>query len=260
MMNSITEILELLKNQKVSIEEAEKLIKANLIEEVGDLAKLDINRHVRTGIPEVIYAKNKEKNILINIVKSFIEKKQFAVISRYNEEQKQYLIENFSGKNDLEMEINDLAKIMVIKNKAFLFPEKNGIIGIITAGTSDIPIAEEAKIIAKIMGCKVLTSYDIGIAGIHRLFKPLGTMIKEGVHIIVACAGMEGTLPGLVSALVDVPVIGVPVSSGYGLGADGKGALITMLQSCSPGLLVVNIDNGFGAGASAALIANKIGK
>ncbi|MHA1687983.1 MAG: nickel pincer cofactor biosynthesis protein LarB, partial [Promethearchaeota archaeon] len=176
MMNSITEILELLKNQKVSIEEAEKLIKANLIEEVGDLAKLDINRHVRTGIPEVIYAKNKEKNILINIVKSFIEKKQFAVISRYNEEQKQYLIENFSGKNDLEMEINDLAKIMVIKNKAFLFPEKNGIIGIITAGTSDIPIAEEAKIIAKIMGCKVLTSYDIGIAGIHRLFKPLGTM------------------------------------------------------------------------------------
>ncbi|MHA1689423.1 MAG: AIR carboxylase family protein, partial [Promethearchaeota archaeon] len=87
-----------------------------------------------------------------------------------------------------------------------------------------------------------------------------GTMIKEGVHIIVVCAGMEGTLPGLVSALVDVPVIGVPVSSGYGLGADGKGALITMLQSCSPGLLVVNIDNGFGAGASAALIANKIGK
>ncbi|MHA1805869.1 MAG: nickel pincer cofactor biosynthesis protein LarB [Promethearchaeota archaeon] len=260
MMNGIKETLELLKNQKISVEEAEKLLKANFIEEVGDLAKLDVNRHVRTGIPEVIYAKNKEKNILINIVKSFLEKKQFAVISRYNEEQKQYLMETFSGKTDLEMEINDLAKTMVIKTKTFSFPEKKGIIGIITAGSSDIPVAEEAKTIAKIMGCRVLTSYDIGIAGIHRLFKPLSTMIKKGVHVIIVCAGMEGTLPGVVSALVDVPVIGVPISSGYGIGADGKGALITMLQSCSPGLLVVNIDNGFGAGASAALIANKIGK
>jgi hypothetical protein len=110
------------------------------------------------------------------------------------------------------------------------------------------------------MGCEVFTGYDVGIAGFHRIFKPLSDMIKNEVDVIIVIAGMEGTLPGVVAALVDVPVIGVPVSSGYGLGAKGKGALTTMLQSCSPGLLVVNIDNGFGAGASAALIANKISK
>ncbi|MBY8983334.1 MAG: AIR carboxylase family protein, partial [Candidatus Lokiarchaeota archaeon] len=100
--------------------------------------------------------------------------------------------------------------------------------------------------------------YDVGIAGLHRIFKPLSNMIQEKVDVIIVCAGMEGTLPGVVAALVDVPIIGVPVSSGYGFGEKGKGALITMLQSCSPGLVVVNIDNGFGAGASAALIANRV--
>ena len=110
------------------------------------------------------------------------------------------------------------------------------------------------------MGCEVITSYDIKIAGIHRIFSPLSDMVKKGAHVVIVCAGMEGTLPGVVASLVDVPVIGVPISSGYGLGANGKGALITMLQSCSPGLLVVNIDDGFGAGVSAAMIANKIAK
>ncbi|TFF88377.1 MAG: nickel pincer cofactor biosynthesis protein LarB, partial [Promethearchaeota archaeon] len=142
--------------------------------------------------------------------------------------------------------------------RSYEFPRKGGKIGLITAGSSDIPIAEEAKVISEAMGCEVFTSYDIGIAGIHRIFEPLSEMIQKGAHIIIVCAGMEGTLPGVVAALVDVPVIGVPISSGYGLGEKGQGALITMLQSCSPGLLVVNIDNGFGAGASAALIANKI--
>ena len=110
------------------------------------------------------------------------------------------------------------------------------------------------------MGCEVISSYDIGIAGMHRIFTPLSQMIQKGVNVIIVCAGMEGTLPGVIAALVDIPVIGVPISSGYGLGASGEGALITMLQSCSPGLLVVNIDNGFGAAASAAIIANKMNK
>ena len=148
----------------------------------------------------------------------------------------------------------------MVKEKSFRFEKKKGVVGIITAGTSDIPVAEEAKEILISMGCEVMASYDVGIAGVHRIFSPLSKMIKEGVHVIIVCAGMEGTLPGVVAFLVDVPVIGVPISSGYGLGANGKGALITMLQSCSPGLVVVNIDNGFGAGASAALIANKMAK
>jgi len=183
---------------------------------------------------------------------------KFAIISRYAEKQKELIVKIFRIDNRYDIEINELGKIIVIKEKSFNFPKRGGIIGIITAGSSDILVAEEAKVTAMAMGCEVLTSYDVGIAGVHRIFAPLSEMIKKNVHVIIVCAGMEGTLPGVVAALVDIPVIGVPISTGYGMGEKGKGALITMLQSCSPGLLVVNIDNGFGAGASAALIANKI--
>ena len=257
-MDNIKEILKKLLEKECSLEEAEKLLKANLIEEVGDLAKLDIFRKTRTGIPEVIFAQNKEPQIIIDIIENFLKTNKFAIISRYIEKQREFIVETFGNENKYDIEINNLGKIIIIKEKPFNFAKKGGIIGIITAGSSDILVAEEAKVIAIAMGCEVLTSYDVGIAGIHRIFTPLSNMIKKGVHVIIVCAGMEGTLPGIVAALVDIPVIGVPISSGYGMGEKGKGALITMLQSCSPGLLVVNIDNGLGAGASAALIANKI--
>ena len=257
-MSEIREILARLLENQISINEAEKLLKANLIEEVGDLAKLDIFRKTRTGTPEVIFAQNKESQIVIDIIKAFLNKKKFAIVSRYNEEQNNLIHQTFGSNEKYIIEVNELGKIIIIREKTYTFPRKGGKIGIITAGSSDIPIAVEAKIITEAMGCEVITSYDVGIAGIHRIFSPLRDMIKYGVHVIIVCAGMEGTLPGVVAALVDVPVIGVPISSGYGIGEKGKGALITMLQSCSPGLLVVNIDNGFGAGASAAIIANKI--
>ena len=257
-MSDIKDILTKLLEKKMSIEEAERLLRANHVEEVGDLAKLDIFRKIRTGTPEVIFAQNKEPEMVIEITKKFLQSKQFAIISRYNVDQKILIDKTFEKAENYDIDINDLGKILVIKEKSYEFPKKDGIVGIITAGSSDIPVAIEAEVIAEAMGCKVITTYDVGIAGIHRIFTPLSEMIKKGVHIIIVCAGMEGTLPGLVAALVDVPVIGVPISSGYGMGEKGKGALITMLQSCSPGLLVVNIDNGFGAGASAAMIANKI--
>ena len=259
-MVDIKDILKQLIENKCSLEEAEKLLKAKHIEEVGDLAKLDIFRKTRIGIPEVIYAQNKDSQMLINISGRFLKVNKFAIISRYNEEQKNELLKTFGDHDKHDFEANDLGKIIIIKEKPFDFPKKNGMIGIITAGSSDIPVAEEAKAVSIAMGCEVLTSYDVGIAGVHRIFSPLSDMIKKGVHVIIVCAGMEGTLPGVVASLVDIPVIGVPISSGYGMGEKGKGALVTMLQSCSPGLLVVNIDNGFGAGASAALIANKIAK
>ncbi len=255
-MSEIKEILIKLLEKEISLEEAEKLLKANLIEEVGDLAKLDIFRKTRTGIPEVVYAQNKDPQLLIDIITGFLKSKKFAIVSRYNEEQKNSILEKFS-KNYI-IDVNELGRIIIIKEDSYKFIEQGGIVGLITAGSSDIPVAVEAKSIAKAMGCKIISSYDVGIAGIHRIFTPLSKMIKSGVHVIIVCAGMEGTLPGVVAALVNVPVIGVPISSGYGMGEKGKGALITMLQSCSPGLLVVNIDNGFGAGASAAIIANKI--
>lgn len=257
-MDDIREILNRLLRKECSIEEAENLLKANAIEEVGDFAKLDIFRKVRTGIIEVIYAENKKPEVTLDIIDSFLKKSKFAIVSRYKDEFVSLISKKFDNDEFYSVDINQYAKILVVKEKTYKFEKKGGKIGIITAGSSDIPVAEEAKVIAESMGCEVITSYDLGIAGIHRLFTPLSEMIKSGIQVIVVCAGMEGTLPGVVAALVNIPVIGVPISSGYGLGAKGLGALTTMLQSCSPGLLVVNIDNGFGAGASAALIANKI--
>ena len=212
---------------------------------------------MRTGIVEVIFAENKTPKMVIEIIRTFLKTKRFTIVSRFTEEQKSIIYNEFNDNKDLSVEVNELAKTIVVKFKNFEFEKTGGKIGVITAGSSDIPVAEEAKIIAQSMGCEVISSYDLGIAGIHRIFNPLSEMIKNGVQVIIVCAGMEGTLPGVVAALVDIPVIGVPVSSGYGLGEKGLGALTTMLQSCSPGLLVVNIDNGFGAGASAALIANQ---
>jgi hypothetical protein len=259
-MDEISEILKKLLNKEISQQEAEKLVRANLIEQVGELAQLDIFRKTRTGVPEVIFAQNKATLLLIDIIASFLKNKQFAVISRYSIDQKEEIHKKFGVNKLYDLAVNELAKIIIVKEKKFNFPKKSGKVGIITAGSSDIPVAEEAKVISEVMGCTVYKSYDVGIAGFHRIFAPLSDMIRKEVAVIVVCAGMEGTLPGVVAALVDIPVIGVPVSSGYGLGEKGKGALTTMLQSCSPGLLVVNIDNGFGAGASAALIANKISR
>jgi NCAIR mutase (PurE)-related protein len=257
-MENIRDILNKLLDKSCSIKEAEQLLKANIIEEVGDLAKLDVFRKQRTGIVEVIYAANKPPKMVQEIVNSFLKRNKFAIVSRYTAEQKVLLVKQFEVNEQYKLVLNELAKIIIIKDKDFSFIRRGGKIGIITAGSSDIPVAEEAKIIAEAMGCDITTSYDLGIAGIHRLFEPLSNMIRKGIKVLIVCAGMEGTLPGVVAALVDVPVIGVPVSSGYGLGEKGIGALTTMLQSCSPGLLVVNIDNGFGAGASAALIANNM--
>ena len=257
-MSNIKRILEKLIKEEITINDAEDLLKANLIKSVEDLVKLDVFRETRTGIPEVIFAEKKDPKLLLEIIISFLEENQFIIISRFTSKQKLLIIEEYKANEKYNIEIYEPGKIIIIKEKNFNFPKRKGIIGIITAGTSDIPIAEEAKIIARAMGCNVISCYDVGIAGLHRIFKPLSNMIQEKVDVIIVCAGMEGTLPGVVAALVDVPIIGVPVSSGYGFGEKGKGALITMLQSCSPGLVVVNIDNGFGAGASAALIANRV--
>ncbi len=126
------------------------------------------------------------------------------------------------------------------------------------AGTSDIPVAEEARIVAEEMGCEVMTAYDVGVAGIHRLFLPLKGMIEKDVDTIIVVAGREGALPTVVAGIVDIPIIAVPTSIGYGLGEKGVSALTAMLQACSLGLAVVNIDNGVAAGTIASLIANRI--
>jgi NCAIR mutase (PurE)-related protein len=145
--------------------------------------------------------------------------------------------------------------MLVAKNFSFLANDDKSKIGIMTAGTADIGVAEEARLIAKAMGCSSLLSYDVGIAGIHRLFPMLKEMISQDVDAIIVIAGMEGALPSVVSSLVDIPVIAVPTSTGYGFGSNGVASLGTMLQSCTLGMAVMNIDNGIGAGAFAATIS-----
>jgi NCAIR mutase (PurE)-related protein len=137
-------------------------------------------------------------------------------------------------------------------------PRTGGRLAVITAGTSDLPAAHEARMVAEEMGCEVTLIADVGVAGLHRLFAPLRQVLDEGVHAIVVAAGMDGALPSVVSGLVPVPVIGLPTSTGYGFGGQGEAALMSMLQTCAPGLVVVNIDNGVGAGATAALMANRV--
>jgi NCAIR mutase (PurE)-related protein len=154
-----------------------------------------------------------------------------------------------------KLDYNKKAGILVVKNRTVKIMGK---IGIITAGTSDIGVAEEARVVAEEAGCQVFTAYDVGVAGIHRLFSHVRKMLEEDVKVIIVVAGMEGALPSVVAGLVDVPVLGVPTSVGYGVGEGGFTALYAMLQSCAPGIAVVNIDNGFGAGVFAATILKSI--
>ena len=244
----------------MSEEDVLKQLKIDYLEKIGNYVQLDMLRMERTGFPEIIYAQTKQNDVLINLITKYLQSKDFILISRMREDQypllEKFIIEN----SQFELNINKKGNIEKIYVPTEEKPRSKGKIGLITAGTSDIAIAEEIKMIAETMQCEVLTSYDVGIAGFHRIFEPLKEMIEKEVDVIVVAAGMEGTLPGVVSALVDIPVIGGPTSNGYGYKGKGEGALTTMLQSCSPGLTVVNIDNGVGAAASAILIAKRAHK
>lgn len=251
------EILEKLLGGEIPIEKAEKLLQINTMNEIEDVT-LDIRREIRTGIPEVVWSEGKTSAKVVEIASALLEREGRAIISRTSEEQMEVLRGAFS--DECELQVNEKAGLIVARRRGFQPPRLDRKIGIMTAGTSDVMVAEEAKVIAEEMGCDVLTAYDVGIAGFHRHIKPLMRMVEEGVDAIVVVAGMEGALPSVVASLVDVPVIGVPTSVGYGFGAGGIGALTAMLQSCAPGLCVVNIDNGFGAGAYAALIAKRVAK
>ncbi len=245
------EILRRFANGKISIEEACKELKLESIRKVKDFARIDVNRPHRTGIPEIIFAEGKSSDEVADIAMAHATAKGFALISRVRDagELKKRVEEE--KKEDFEVDYNEVARTILVKRHGYEF-EKRGKIGLIAAGTADIPVAEEARVVAEVCGCEVIRTYDVGIAGIHRLAAPIEEIVNADVAAIIVVAGMEGALPSVVASLVDVPVIGVPTSVGYGLGGKGVAALLSMLQSCSPGLAVVNIDNGVGAGAFAA--------
>ncbi|MHA1410341.1 MAG: nickel pincer cofactor biosynthesis protein LarB, partial [Candidatus Odinarchaeia archaeon] len=189
---------------------------------------------------------------LIKIITALDEKGKDIIVSRLSDEQTKAIKEKFTEE---KIEFNERARMIIIRNNKPPRVENPPRVGIITAGTSDISVAEESRVVLEYLNCEVIAAYDVGVAGIHRLFPVLKDMIERDVACIIVVAGMEGALASIVAGLVDIPVIGVPTSIGYGEGGEGKAALYSMLQSCSTGLTVVNIDNGVSAGVSAALIA-----
>ncbi len=249
------EILERLADGELNIEEAEKILKSENILEFDEIAKFDVNRTKRTGFPEAVFSPSKDYEDLLLIITKFLENNdEDLIITKLSKERYERILDDL-GENSFIFDYNKRAQILIIR-KEIKDKEKIAKIGIVTAGTSDINIAEEARVIVEEGGCEAITSYDIGVAGIHRLFPQIAYMTKEGVRAFIVCAGMEGALPSVVAGLVDVPVIAVPTSVGYGVGEGGRVALDAMLQSCAPGIAVVNIDNGFGAGVFALTIVN----
>jgi pyridinium-3,5-biscarboxylic acid mononucleotide synthase len=221
----------------------------------GPRVRADPNRQRRTGIPEVVHAENKPAGDVADALRRLVAAHGRALASRLPEASVAEI--RSALEPELVVEEHRPARALVACRPGWPRPARSGRIGVLSAGTSDVPVAMEAALMAEEMGSRVLTAWDVGVAGLHRLVEPLERFAAEDVDAIVVAAGMDGALPSVVAGLVDVPVIGLPTAIGYGFGAAGVGALTTMLQSCAPGLVVVNIDNGIGAGATAALIANR---
>jgi NCAIR mutase (PurE)-related protein len=254
---SIKHILEDYKKSKISCEEAERKVRLFSMKKIENMAIIDTHRQNRTGVPEVIFGEGKTDVEIISLAKSFIEKKNRCIVTRLTPERMAKISKKLKG---AKIEKNTKAFAVVVSKKGAKIKKTGGHVAVLCAGTSDIGRAEEAALISREMGCEVITFYDVGIAGIHRLIPAVEGIIKHDADAVVVAAGMEGALPSVVAGLIDVPVIGLPVSVGYGEGGHGRAALYSMLQSCSPGLAAVNIDNGFGAGAMASLIANRAAK
>ena len=248
---TLQDVLSRYKNGEITIESAAEEIEGLRLDYIGDFACLDLGRAVRCGMPEVVLAEGKDPAHLARIAVRHAEATGRCIITRVMPEQV-VTIKNFTENKGIEIHYHEAGRVLVLAKGAA--PKlTGGVVAVITAGTSDIRVAEEAKIIAEEMGCEVRTAYDVGAAGIHRLVPALKPVLSA--HVFIVCAGREGTLPAVVAGLVDKPVIGVPVSTGYGYMGEGRAALASMLQSCSV-IAVVNIDAGFTAGAFAARIAN----
>lgn len=215
----------------------------------------DLNRAERCGIAEVVYCQGKTPEAIISACLRLVARTGQVLATRCAETNVAPIIEALAQQ---ELEVRREYDTLVVTSSERVSPASIGTIGILTAGTSDGPVASVARLVAESAGCQVLVFQDCGVAGLHRLVEPLEAMVAAEVAAIIVAAGMDGALPSVVAGLVDIPVIGLPTSTGYGHGGNGEGALTTMLQSCAPGIAVVNIDNGVGAGAMAALIAKRV--
>lgn len=241
----VQKLLEQVKGGEVTTEEAAQILKHLPYEDLG-YAKIDHHRKLRSGFAEVIFCQGKTDEHLKGIVRNFYEHKCNVLGTRASVEQYEHLRETFSG-----LLYDSLSRTIKIE---FEKPELIGNIAVCTAGTADIPVAEEASVCAEYFGTKVSRFYDVGVAGIHRLLSKTDDI--RSANCVIAIAGMEGALGSVVAGLVDKPVVAVPTSIGYGANFGGVSALLSMLNSCANGISVVNIDNGYGA----AYIATQINR
>jgi len=237
-------LLQAVAKGELSPKQAEQQLRTEPFSDLG-YAKVDHHRAIRQGVAEVIYGEGKTADQIRGICQSMIKKGQKAIlITRLSKEHADDL------KLDFELWYHTLSRVGIIGD--IPEPKGRGTIVVAAAGTSDLPVAEEAALTAEVLGNKVERLYDVGVAGIHRLFAHAEDIARA--EVIVAVAGMEGALPSVVAGIADCPVIAVPTSVGYGASLNGLAALLAMLNSCASGVSVVNIDNGFGAGYQAAMI------
>jgi hypothetical protein len=222
-------------------------------DEGDDGLRVDPARQARAGVPEVILAGHKRAGDVTTAIYRLLARNGRAIVSRCDQEMVQEIHNEFGDSHNLDIS----STTVVVSTRESTVEPTGGVVGVITAGTSDNERAEEACVLLREMGVEVVVARDAGVAGLHRLVGPLQRMAAADVDAIIVAAGMDGALPSVVAGLVPVPVIGLPVATGYGFGGNGEAALMSMLQSCAPGLAVVNIDNGIGAGATAGLIANR---
>lgn len=246
----IKEILQNLHENKISVEEAENDIKSNQYETIDNYAKIDHNRKERSGASEVVFCQGKKNEFLVNIYKSIYNESEEVLGTRATKEQFEFVKKAFSETSNIEVKYSEISRILKIEKDK----EKIGNIAICTGGTADIPVAEEAAETAEFFGNYVERIYDVGVAGIHRILSQREKI--EKANCIIVIAGMEGALASVVGGISKVPVIAVPTSVGYGANFGGLAALLSMINSCSNCISVVNIDNGYGAG----YIANQINK
>lgn len=241
---NLSELLELVAHGGVSPDEARRRIEAAGERHVG-YARIDTDRLRRCGLPEAIFSPGKSVDQIVGILRAMRESGQNGMATRVTHEQAAAI-----GAAIPEVVYHPDARIVTLDTVPL--PAPVGLVSVVCAGTSDIPVAAEAALTAGRMGARVEPLYDVGVAGLHRLLRHVDALRKARVVVVVA--GMEGALPSVVGGLLDRPLIAVPTSIGYGAGQGGFAALLAMLNSCVPGITVVNIDNGFGAGVAAALI------
>ncbi len=242
-----TEAIQLLEDFRQGKASSDKVLRAFQAAPFADLgfAKVDTHRALRKGFPEVVYGAGKTADQIVSIARKISENEKRLLITRVTSAQAKAIRKRIKSAT-----YHAMARCITIESKPF--PKRPGTIAIVCAGTSDLPVAEEAAITAEIMGNTVIRIYDVGVAGLHRLLARLDDLLSA--HVLIVVAGMEGALPSVVAGFVRKPLIAVPTSIGYGASFGGVAALLGMLNSCGSGVTVVNIDNGFGAGYAASQI------